>query len=241
MAKSEFERALSELTTLQKAFVYEYPACNFNGTEAAYRAGYKGDRDQLGVTASQNLGKPKIKRALELLLKERAMSADEVLSRIADQARADVGVFFKVVEEWTFYPLPLDDILDATEVVDPETGETRVSYLVRRVSIDPEKLTDPNYSHLLSKVSSTARGGLQIELYSKQNALQMLGKHYALFTDKIKTEDWRDEAIQAIRDGRLGYGPLRDELGPSLADELFALARVQIEDRAGHSEDDSDN
>lgn len=231
---------MAKFTIKQRAWIDHYIICR-NLTEAAALAGYKGSRETLANVGSQNYRNPKIRAEIDRRLKTLTMSADEVISRIDEQARADVGVFFKVVEEWTFYPLPLDDILDATEVVDPETDETRVSYLVRRVSIDPEKLTDPNYSHLLSKVSSTARGGLQIELYSKQNALQMLGKHYALFTDKIKTEDWRDEAIQAIRDGRLGYGPLRDELGPSLADELFALARVSIENRAGDSEDDSNN
>ena len=223
---------MASLTDKQRAFIDHYLVC-LNATEAARLAGYKSPR-QMG---SENLSKPYIRQQIDKRLKSKTMTADEVIARLDEQARADIGVFFKVVEEWTFYPLPLDDILDATEVVDPETDETRVSYFVRRVSIDPDRLIDPTYSHLLNKVSSTARGGLTIELYSKQNALQMLGKHYALFTDKVKTEDWRDKALEYIRNREVSYEALKDEYGGELATELFKLAGVPVEVGAGTGED----
>jgi hypothetical protein len=207
-----------------------------NKTEAAALAGYQGSREVLANVGSQNYRKPKIREELDRRLNERTMKADEVLYRLDKQARADVGVFFKIVEEWTFYPLPTYDILDAVEVIDtsdPEKPKERVSYFVRRVAIDTDKLVDPRYSHLLHKVSDTTRGGLSIELYDKQKALVQLGKHYALFTDKIKNEDWRDTALEYIRNREVSYKALADECGADLATELFKLAGVPVEIGAG--------
>lgn len=159
------------------------------------------------------------------------MGPEEVLTRLADQATADVGQFFKVVEEWTFYPLPMHDILDAEEVVDdsdPDKPRTRISYLIRRVAIDTDKLVDPRYSHLLHKVSDSVKGGIEIELYNKQSALTLLGKHYGLFVDRLKQEDWRTDAIEMIRRGEVSYEALADEFDPDLATELFRAAGVPV-------------
>ena len=222
-----------QLTDKQWAFVLAY-AETMNKTEAAARAGYKGDRNTLGVVGFENLSKPKIKAAIDKLLQARLMSADEVLTRLAEQAAADVGQFFKVVEEWTFYPLPMHDILDAVEVEeeiegsDPPKTRTRISYFIRRVAIDTDKLVDPRYSHLLHKVSDSPKGGIEIELYNKQTALGMLGKHYGLFVDRIKQEDWRSEAIEAIRRGEISYEALKDEFDQDLATELFRAAGVPV-------------
>jgi phage terminase small subunit len=217
---------VTRLTDKQAAFIDHYLMC-LNATEAASRAGYDGSRESLSVIGSNNLGKVKIREEIDRRLKATTMSADEVLKRLDQQARADIGVFFKIVEEWTFYPLPTQEILDAIEVEDtsnPDKPKTRVSYLVRHVAIDPDKLIDPAYSHLLHKVSDTPRGGLQIELYSKQRALENLGKHYALFTDKVKHEDWRDTALEYIRNDEISYEALKNECGSDLAAELFKLA-----------------
>ncbi len=221
---------MNRLTDKQAAFIDHYLMC-LNATEAAARACYQGNRNTLAAVGRENLRKPKIREEIDRRLRERTMKADEVLYRLDQQATANIGDFFKIVEEWTFYPLPTYDILDAERVIDtsdPDKPEERITYLVRRVAIDAEKLVDPRYSHLLHKVSDTARGGLTIELYNKQNALVHLGKHYALFTDRVKHEDWRTEAIRFIRDGSLPYGVLANELGDDLATELFTRAGVPI-------------
>lgn len=168
------------------------------------------------------------------------MKANEVLFRLGQQARADIGVFFKIIEEWTYYPLPTQEILDAVEVEDtsnPDKPETRVSYLVRHIALDADRLIDPSYSHLLHKVTDSPRSGLTIELYNKQNALVHLGKHYALFTDKVKHEDWRSDAIEFIRNREVSYEALADEFGNDLATELFKAAGVPVEAGAGAGEE----
>ena len=108
-----------------------------NATEAAARAGYQGNRVTLSGVGGENLAKPKIRQEIDKRLSERTMKADEVLYRLDQQATANIGDFFKIVEEWTFYPLPTYDILDAERVIDksdPDKPEERITYLVRRVA-----------------------------------------------------------------------------------------------------------
>jgi len=174
------------LLNKQRAFIEEY-LIDFNATQAALRAGYS-ERSAYSI-GQENLKKPEIAEAIQARLTEKTMSADEVLIRITEQAKADLGLFFKIVEEWTFHPLPTYDILDTREVdlTDQEgnlTGEKRTSYLARHVAIDTHKLTDPQYSHLLHKFSDSPKSGIGIELYNKQNALQILAKHYNLLGDR---------------------------------------------------------
>jgi phage terminase small subunit len=171
------------LTDKRRAFALEYVK-DWNKTQAAIRAGFSSKTAY--SQGSRLLKNVEVQAEIKRLLEENAMSAEEVLARLAEQARSDMGMFYKLVEEWTFYPLPTHDILDAEEVTDdsdPENPVKRVSYLIRRVAIDTDKLVDPQYSHLLHKVSDT-NAGLKIELYDKQAALNLLGRHHALFTDR---------------------------------------------------------
>lgn len=72
-------------TLRRRKFVEEYLRC-WNGAEAARRAGYSSKR--CTVTASNLLACEEIKAAIEQRIAETAMSADEVLARLAEQARA---------------------------------------------------------------------------------------------------------------------------------------------------------
>ena len=78
------------LTVRQTNFINEYLTC-FNATMAADRAGYTGDSNVLGVTGYELLRNPKISEAISQRLRETAMSADEVLMRLAEQARGEHG------------------------------------------------------------------------------------------------------------------------------------------------------
>ncbi len=81
------------LTKKEQAFVYEYVK-DFNGTKAAQRAGYSEDNPRAAsVTASRMLTKANIMRAIRALVSERAMSADEVLDRLARIARGTIEPF----------------------------------------------------------------------------------------------------------------------------------------------------
>jgi phage terminase small subunit len=85
---------MGNLTNKQQVFIEEYLQC-FNATEAARRAGYQGNNSTLGVVGFENLRKPKIAEKIAQRLQERAMSADEVITRLAEQARADHTQYLK--------------------------------------------------------------------------------------------------------------------------------------------------
>jgi phage terminase small subunit len=67
------------LTAKQTAFVHWYcsAAVNMNATEAARRAGYKGNDKTLAVMGAENMGKPKIRALIDKRL-ERALSGADV-------------------------------------------------------------------------------------------------------------------------------------------------------------------
>lgn len=159
MAKSDLQKALDELTGLQKAFVLEYSRCNFNGTEAAARAGYKGDRNQLASIASENLRKPKIRAAIDLLLKERALSADEVLKLLADHARSAHSEYFMM------------------KSVTNSDGEV----IGRYPAFDFERCKADGNEHLIKEIRYT-QSGIDFRFHDAQAALFKLGQQHGLFT-----------------------------------------------------------
>lgn len=71
----------------QKIFIDEYLKC-FNASEAARRAGYRGDPNTIGPRLLAIVG---IKELIDQRIKESQMSADEALKLLAEQARGDIG------------------------------------------------------------------------------------------------------------------------------------------------------
>jgi phage terminase small subunit len=74
------------LSNKQRKFINEYLQC-FNATEAARLAGYSPKTAR--AIGAENLTKPDIAAEIEKALNESAMSASEVLMRLAEQARND--------------------------------------------------------------------------------------------------------------------------------------------------------
>jgi phage terminase small subunit len=174
------------LTNKQRVFIDEYLK-DCNATQAALRAGYseKGAR----VRGSELLANRNISEAIKERLDRRAMEADEVLSRLTQMASSDMGNYFQLIEEWTFYPLPSYDIIGQKEIeiLDEDgkkTGEKKISYWVRHVTIDMDKIIDPKYSHLIKKFTDSPKNGLGVELYDAHAALVDLAKYHGLFVDR---------------------------------------------------------
>lgn len=82
-----------KLTDKQRAFINAYVQC-WNASEAARQAGYS--EKTAAVIGYENLTKPYIWEHIEQRMVENAMQANEVLSRLSDQARADMGDFIEV-------------------------------------------------------------------------------------------------------------------------------------------------
>lgn len=78
------------LTNKQIAFVNEY-LIDFNATQAAIRAGYS--ERTAGSIGHQNLKKLEISEEIERRIAEQTMSANEVLVRLTEQARAEYSAY----------------------------------------------------------------------------------------------------------------------------------------------------
>ena len=83
------------LSPKRRAFIDEYLKC-WNASEAARRAGYS--ERTAGAIGHENLKIPEIAAEIERRIAERAMSADEVLQRLAEQARSDASDFLTIDE-----------------------------------------------------------------------------------------------------------------------------------------------
>ena len=79
---------MASLTDKQRLFVERYLTC-WNATEAARQAGYK-DPELAGW---ENRQKPAIQAEISQRLAATAMTANEVLARLADQARSSMSDF----------------------------------------------------------------------------------------------------------------------------------------------------
>jgi phage terminase small subunit len=96
-----------KLTTKQKLFVEAY-LINPNATEAARKAGYKGNDNTLKQVASENLAKPYLADLLGKRVEEAVMSANEVLEELANIAKADWQEFLSITRDRQ------GDVIDAT-------------------------------------------------------------------------------------------------------------------------------
>jgi phage terminase small subunit len=169
----------------------------FNGTRAAKEAGYS--EKSAHTLAYQLLALPHVKAYLRARYEEAVMDANEVLYHLAQIARGDV-----------------DDLVNEYGNLDiekaRENGKTNLIKKIRNRQVTTENST--TYE-------------TETEGYDRMRALELIGKYLALWTDKIKVDDWRSQAIADIRAGRIPYDELaqRDK---SLADELFALAGVPV-------------
>jgi len=80
-----------ELREKQRVFVEEYLSC-WNASEAARRAGYNG---QSNVVGPRLLADVRIKAIIRQRLDEKQLTADEVLVRLAEHARADYAIYIQ--------------------------------------------------------------------------------------------------------------------------------------------------
>lgn len=146
----------AKLTAKQKLFVAAYLEV-LNATEAARLASYKGNDVTLAAVGYENLRKPQIKAAIDAALHERAMGFEEVLSRISDIGRGDLGEFLGLsVDELKQHP-----------------RRRLLKKVERKLQTIPVKDADP------IEVET-----VKLELYSAENALFHLWKHHQIVSGK---------------------------------------------------------
>lgn len=144
----------------QRVFIEEYLK-DWNATQAAIRAGYsERTARQIG---HENLAKPDIAAAIQQRISEKAMSADEVLTRLAEHARGSMGDF-------------LDISAVGFEIDLYSAKEKGLLHLIKKVRMR-------TVTTLSKDGTETETHDIEIELLDQQNALIQLGRHHKLFTD----------------------------------------------------------
>lgn len=158
-----------KLTAKQKRFVDEY-LVDFNATQAAIRAGYKANTAH--VIGAENLRKPKIAeeiaRRQKDLQRRTEVSQDRVIRELARIAFADASDYVRVT----------------TETVVPEDGDP---FEMQTVKIkDTDGLSDDQRAAIAG--IKQGANGIEIKLYDKTRAIELLGRHIGLFTDKLEVK-----------------------------------------------------
>lgn len=165
-----------KLTRKQRAFVYEY-LVDFNASKAALRAGYS--EKSAAKIGSQLLEKTGVKEAIEEGLQERKknleVTAEKVINELSMIAFAKGSDFARVVEKTITKPI----LNESGEKI----GEKEYTY--EDVEISPTDSLPEEKKAAIAGIKRT-KHGIEISTVDKLKALELLGRHLALFTDKIE-------------------------------------------------------
>jgi phage terminase small subunit len=181
------------LSAKQQLFIDHY-LISYNATEAALRAGYS---EKTAYSQGARLLKNvEISTAIDERLSESAMRADEVLRRLAEQARSEHARYIVNHPRLDMVQMALDGKGDLIPAVIDEHGNIDVAQMARdgvlelyapyihtSTYVDLDAMRQDGMMHLVKGVKQT-KEGLQVEFYDAQSALQLIGKHHSLFVDR---------------------------------------------------------
>lgn len=138
----------------RRIFIEKYLQC-WNATEAARCAGYAHPNTQGPRLLVDVSIKAEIKRRIE----EIKVTTDELLTRLAERTRLDMGDFTK------YWKIDGDDPLK--EIFDLKAAkEDGVSHLIKKIKLTPH--------------------GEEVQFHSVDFAIEKLGKNLGLFDDRIE-------------------------------------------------------
>jgi len=226
---------VGRLTGKQHAFVIAYLKNGFNATEAARTAGYKGNDHTLEVVGYENLRKPEIKKRIEAHFEEketRKLTGKQEAFVIAylkngfNATEAARTAGYKGNENTLavigYQNLRKHKILERIEAYFEEKGmaanevlfrlseqaRSDITFFIdaptkRQFKLNMEKIKAKGY--LIRKIKYTLQGP-EIELYSSQKALELIGKHHRLFVDRVE----HDGEICLIFDAPVPAGAMEE-------------------------------
>lgn len=157
------------LSEKHKKFIEEY-LISWNAT-AAYKATYPratyGSARQLGSKLLTNVD---IQAAISARLKQIAMGADEVLARLAEQARASHAPFIRIDGDgFVYFDFSHEDARNHLHLI--KKIKTKRQRQVYGKGEDAEEWEGE---------------WVEVELHDPQRALELIGKHHNLFMDRDK-------------------------------------------------------
>ena len=170
MPKSEEVVRVAKLTPKQEVFVNEY-LVDLNATQAAIRAGYS--VRNAGKIGPELLGKTRVKAAIDKAMAERSrrtgINQDRVLRELAKVA-----------------------FVNATDVINMDEAT---------VKGDANRDDTATIASVKVKTIPTDDGDIvemEVKTYDKLKALELLGKHMGMFTDKLNVN--AEMAVKIVDD-----------------------------------------
>lgn len=179
--RGDTTRGADGLTDGERRFCAEFLK-DFNGTQAAIRAGYavKGAPTQ----ATRMLKRANVAAAISRLASENEkkldLSAERTLRELARIAFFDP----REVVDWITHQVGTVDLPDPD---DPEKCNT-VELGHTQVTLKDAKDLSPDAAAAISEVSQTKEGMLKIKFHSKPQALNILARHHGLIIDRAQVD-----------------------------------------------------
>lgn len=171
---------MAKLTEKQQLFCDEY-LIDLNATQAAIRAGYK--EKYAHTNANKLLQNTTIAEYIAERKQDRVerteITQDMVLKELANIAFSNAADFARVVEKQA--------MVDANGKTIPLVDTDGKPVMYRTVEpVLTEELTEEQKRAL--SVIKRGRDGFEVKPYDKVKALELLGKHLGMWTDKVEVE-----------------------------------------------------
>jgi phage terminase small subunit len=179
---SAVELFASDLSPQRLLFAQEY-AVDLNAKKAALRAGYAESTAE--KYAAMLLKNTQIQEAVKQVMKDRAdrlqITQDRVLEEYAKIAFSDIRDF-------------VDFRTEKTVVGYDEEGQPIIDYK-NIVDVRPSDQVD---GRIINEISISKDGTLKFKLHDKKGALDMIGKHMKMFTEKVEMGGPDGEPLQVF-------------------------------------------
>lgn len=181
---------MAKLTAKQQRFCDEY-LIDLNATQAAIRAGYspKGMNKRVSRMMANEGIQAYIKERQKELEERTEITQDSVLHELALIAFAKASDYAKVVEK--------DVMIEVDGNMVPVLDEDGNQMKYRTVEpILTDELTEDQKKAIA--VIKKGRDGFEIKPYSKIQALELLGKHLGMFTEKVEVKNTTPNAFEGL-------------------------------------------
>ena len=181
---------MAKLTAKQQRFCDEY-LIDLNATQAAIRAGYspKGMNKRVSRMMANEGIQAYIKERQKELEERTEITQDSVLHELALIAFVKASDYARVVEK--------DAMVEVDGHMVPVLDEDGNQVKYRTVEpILTDELTEDQKKAIA--VIKKGRDGFEIKPYSKIQALELLGKHLGMFTEKVEVKNTTPNAFEGL-------------------------------------------
>ncbi len=181
------------LSDKHKAFVAEYIQC-WSAAEAYRRVYTSVKRETAWANGSRLLRSAEVRGEIERHLKDKRMSAEEVLGRLSDQAKASLEPFLVIGKDgFASFDFSSDEARAHLSML--KKVKTKRTRRVVGKGKEAEQWEDEQ---------------MELEIVDAQAALEKLGKHHKLFNDKM-------EVVHTL--SVIGYEKMLDKIYGNSDDE----------------------